>query len=131
MPVPWGTVRIEAIGAGGSVPFIDLAVSTVAAEESCVTVAVVPPDMASVLIRIIGDDAQDGESVVFDGYLEVPEGLVEVADVASEEFAFVYRVPVGNMHLRIVVDDVLEATTLTISMSQLIEEVAQSKTDRT
>lgn len=119
--VPWGTLRIEGAGTSGDIPEIDFAESLLAYNEGCLTLAVSPAEV-EVEIRVAAGGPPPGQSVVFAGVLEVPEGVFEVGDLIGDEFVYRFRVPVGEVEIIVSADVPEEATKVSITVPAILGE---------
>ncbi|MBF9128287.1 hypothetical protein I0C86_04650 [Plantactinospora sp. S1510] len=110
---PWATLRIEAIGAGGDLPELDLERSLVAADETCILAAVAD---LPITVRVTADEADvpEGDPCVFDGCLVVADGQLAVADLVGDDLDRRFRVTPGEVRVRLFADDPHEARRLSV-----------------
>ncbi|MCG3039412.1 hypothetical protein ACLIYM_17015 [Streptomyces fenghuangensis] len=107
--VPWGVVRIEAIGSSLGIPEIDPLESPAEGNRECVVVAVVHGDIGPVDISVSLQDGEDEGTCVYDDVLRVLGEGVEVADLVGDDFSHRYDLPEGDASVRVCVDDPGEA----------------------
>ncbi|MBE1487371.1 hypothetical protein [Plantactinospora soyae] len=118
---PWAVVRIEAVGAGGDIPELDLEYSLVAAEETCILAAVAD---CPITIRVTAAEADvpEGDPCVFDGRLLVADGQLAVADLVGDDLDRRFRVTPGEVRIRLFADDPREAQRLSVLVgAELVE----------
>ncbi|MFF2960596.1 hypothetical protein ACFVT1_17160 [Streptomyces sp. NPDC057963] len=113
--VPWGVMRIESPGSDWGIPEIDPLVSPAESNPGCIVVAVVHDDIGPVEVTVgVGDRDAPGE-LIFDGSLEVRNGVVEIADLVGTTFCHQYQVgPDRFQRIRVFADDPEEAQKLSV-----------------
>ncbi|MFC6017955.1 hypothetical protein ACFP2T_17270 [Plantactinospora solaniradicis] len=118
---PWATLRIEAIGAGGDIPELDLNRSLVAADETCILAAVAD---LPITIRVTADEADvpEGDPCVFDGRLLVADGQLAVADLVGDDLDRRFRVTAGEVRVRLFADEPREAQRLSVVVGAELTE---------
>ncbi|MFD3530055.1 hypothetical protein [Streptomyces sp. NPDC058664] len=89
------------------------------ANATCMVIAVVHPDIGQVGVVVTRDEGTGAEQPVevFDGFLDLPEEEIEIADLVGDDFS--HRVPVAGprARLRVTVDDPEMAQKVTIFVS--------------
>ncbi|WP_143098890.1 hypothetical protein [Streptomyces sp. yr375] len=99
--VPWGILKIEAVGGDEDIPDADPDNRPVSANETCVTVAVLHGDFGQVRVRIGKDLAVEEEAVAFSGIIACPTRTLEVSDIVGDTSYL--RLPVGADRVEITV----------------------------
>lgn len=113
--VPWGVVRIEAVGAGGDIPEIDPVENPVMANSGCIVAGVIHPDIGTVEIRVLrGEESLQGQ-LVFDGVIDTPQRSVVIGDLVGEDFEHIVPVLGARTAVKLAMDDPEEAQVLEIS----------------
>ncbi|MFD5753307.1 hypothetical protein [Streptomyces sp. NPDC127033] len=99
--VPWGILKIEAVGGDGDIPDADPDQRSVSANETCVTVAVLHGDFGQVWVRIGKDVAMEEGAVAFSGTIVCPTGMLEISDIVGDTSYL--QLPVGADRVEIAV----------------------------
>ncbi|MGW3961542.1 hypothetical protein ACWED2_17085 [Amycolatopsis sp. NPDC005003] len=115
--VPWGLLRIEAVGSTIGIPEKDPAGSPVDSHEECLTVAVAQGGLEPVDVGVSLDDGEDEGTLVFDGPFRILEDGFEVADMVGEEFRHHYPAPPGVARIRVWLDVPEEAQRVRIRLT--------------
>ncbi|GGN87189.1 hypothetical protein GCM10010112_69570 [Actinoplanes lobatus] len=108
--VPWGVLRIEGIGSGGSVPELDIEYSMTAANSGCVLIAVTHIDIEPLRVVVVREGVPDSFVQMFSGELNAPESVIEVADVVGDDFGYRYSLSTDKPKVTIFADVPEEAT---------------------
>ncbi|WP_326682738.1 hypothetical protein [Streptomyces sp. NBC_01237] len=114
--VPWGILKIEAVGGDGDIPDQDPCHRPVSANEACVTVSVLHGDFGEVRVRIGRGVIIEKESIKFSGVIACPTRVLEISDVVGDTSYL--RMPVSSDRVELVVgldkSEMAEAVTVRV-----------------
>lgn len=115
--VPWGILKIEAVGGGSDIPDADSDGRPVSANEGCVTVTVLHGDFGPVRVRIGGPGDEGGAILAFSGTIECPTGVLEISDIVGENSYFQLPIESGRVKISVELDKLEDAETVTIKVT--------------
>jgi hypothetical protein len=115
--VPWGLLRIEAVGSTIGIPERNPEGTPVDSHEECVVVAVAQGTLEPVHVGVSLDDGEDEGTLVFDGTLRILADGFEVADMVGDDFRHHYPAPAGPARLRVWLDVPEEAHRVRIRLT--------------
>ncbi|MFF6993714.1 hypothetical protein ACFY93_01925 [Streptomyces sp. NPDC008313] len=117
--VPWGILKIEAVGGDGDIPDADPGLGPVSANETCVTVTVIHGDFGQVRVRIGKGVLVESETVAFSGVIACPTRIVEISDIIGDESYLQLPVSSSRVEITVGLDRLELAEAVTIGLREL------------
>lgn len=116
--VPWGILKIEAVGGDGDIPDADPDRRPVSANETCVTVTVLHGDFGQVRVRIGSDVALEEDTLAFSGSILCPTRMLEISDIVGDTSYLQLPISADRVEIGIGLDRSEMAEVVTIRLQE-------------